>query len=263
MAIKYTALGLLIYLAMAGHLAAFVLRAARLARAAWVVYAAGFGVSLAALVHRSISAGHFPLSNLFEVFLFMGAVMFPLSVFCRRALRVGIEGGDMLLGACVLLPAGFVFEAGAKPLMPALQSNLFIPHVATYMVSYVILAKAAVQAGSHLILGDRPPGQGLVSTERATWRVICLGFPLITTGLILGAWWGKRAWGDWWNWDPKEMWGLASWLAYVLYLHHRRTFGRRRGKLNVALALLGIAMIVITLLWVNLSRIFKGIHSYA
>ncbi|KKL20017.1 hypothetical protein LCGC14_2459660, partial [marine sediment metagenome] len=95
-----------------------------------------------------------------------------------------------------------------------------------------------------------------------TYRMICFGFPLLTLGLILGSWWGKLAWGDFWGWDPKELWSLASWLVYVGYLHFRYMFGKKYARISSSLAILGIIAIVITLLWVNLSRIFTGLHSY-
>jgi hypothetical protein len=34
-------------------------------------------------------------------------------------------------------------------------------------------------------------------------------------------------------------------------------------RLEVSLAVVGLVFIVITLLWVNLSRLFPGLHSYA
>jgi hypothetical protein len=40
-------------------------------------------------------------------------------------------------------------------------------------------------------------------------------------------------------------------------------FGRRYARLNSQLAILGMAAIIITLLWVNLSKLFPGLHSYA
>jgi ABC-type transport system involved in cytochrome c biogenesis permease subunit len=91
----------------------------------------------------------------------------------------------------------------------------------------------------------------------------CLGFPLLTIGLILGSWWGKLAWGDYWGWDPKEMWSLASWLVYVTYLHFRYMYGKKYPRINSLWVVLGMIVIVITLLWVNLSRLFAGLHSYA
>ena len=90
-----------------------------------------------------------------------------------------------------------------------------------------------------------------------------MGFPLLTLGLLLGAVWGKMAWGDYWNWDPKELWSLVSWLLYVAYLHFRYMFGTRRPGVNSALALSGLLAIIITLLWVNLCGVFAGgLHTY-
>ena len=68
----------------------------------------------------------------------MGMMIYPLSVFCRRLLRVGGEAADMLIGVILLIPAGFVFHAEPQKLPPALQSWLFTPHVAVYLMSYVI-----------------------------------------------------------------------------------------------------------------------------
>jgi ABC-type transport system involved in cytochrome c biogenesis permease subunit len=99
--------------------------------------------------------------------------------------------------------------------------------------------------------------------EQGTYQMVCLAMPLLTLGLLLGAIWGKRAWGDWWNFDPKELWSLATWLTFVAYLHFRRMTAGRFKTANSVLALLGLAGVIITLLWVNLSRLFAGLHSYA
>ena len=47
------------------------------------------------------------------------------------------------------------------------------------------------------------------------------GFRLLTLGLLLGSLWGKLAWGDYWGWDPKELWSLVCWLIYLGYFHFR------------------------------------------
>jgi len=168
----------------------------------------------------------------------------------------------MLIGAVVLVPAGFFFDAEPQKLPPALQSWLFAPHVAVYMISYVFMAKAASHALWQLA-GRRPiDDENLLPPEEATYKLICIGFPLLTLGLILGSLWGKLAWGDYWGWDPKELWSLASWLVYVGYLHYRYMFGKRYPRVNSVWAIAGVAVIVVTLLWVNLSRLFAGLHSY-
>jgi len=80
---------------------------------------------------------------------------------------------------------------------------------------------------------------------------------------LLGSVWGQWAWGDWWGWDPKELWSLASWLLYVEYFHFRYMFGIPHARLNSLWVIAGMAAILISLLWVNLSRLFPGLHSYA
>jgi ABC-type transport system involved in cytochrome c biogenesis permease subunit len=206
---------------------------------------------------------HVPLQNLFEVFLCLGMICYPISWFCRSTLRIGGQWADMLIGAVVLVPAGFVFNAQPMQLPPALQSWLFAPHVAVYMLSYIFMAKAAFQAGEQL-LGKRPVAEAtLLPPEQATYELVTIGFPLLTLGLILGSWWGKLAWGDYWGWDPKELWSLASWLVYIGYFHWRHMFGRIHPRVNSIWAIAGMAAIIITLIWVNLSRLFPGLHSYA
>jgi len=120
-----------------------------------------------------------------------------------------------------------------------------------------------VQAFCQLRIKADNPDENTVDYEEGTHKMICLGFPLLTLGLVLGSWWGKLTWGDYWGWDPKELWSLASWLVYVGYFHFRYIFGKRHARINSGLAILGIVAIVITLLWVNLSKIFTGLHSYA
>lgn len=264
MAIKYTFLGLLIYSVIAAYLSAFFITVLGKRKTGQWLYLTGFIIAVFAFGYRWYNVRHIPFQNMFEIFLSMGMMIYPLSIFCRRLLRVGSEATDMLIGAVLLFPAGFVFGAEPQKLPPALQSWLFTPHVAVYLMSYVIMAKATVQAFCQLKAKTGNTKENLLDYEQSTYRMICFGFPLLTLGLILGSWWGKLAWGDYWGWDPKELWSLASWLVYVGYFHFRYMFGKKYARVNSSLAILGIVAIVITLLWVNLAtRIFPGLHSYA
>ena len=128
---------------------------ARQERAGRRLFLAGFLAGRLSFIYRWYDVRHVPLQNLFEVFLFLGVVCYPISWFCRRVLRIGGQWADMLIGAIVLVPAGFVFNAEPMQLPPALQSWLFAPHVAVYMLAYIFMAKAAFQAGEQL-LGRRP-----------------------------------------------------------------------------------------------------------
>jgi len=235
----------------------------------WALFAAGFAVSLAAWIVRWHEVQHAPLQNLYEVCLTMGALMLPISLFCRRVLRVGAEWADAVLAAVVLFPVVMVFNPEPQYLPAALQSPLFVPHVATYLAAYVVLGKAAVQAFGCLVRGPAERGGEILGggasadLSRATYTMVCFGFPLLTLGLVLGAWWGKLAWDDYWHWDPKELWSFVSWLVFLAYLHFRAVRGPRSPVAGSLLVLAGTACILITLLWANLSCLFAGLHSYA
>jgi ABC-type transport system involved in cytochrome c biogenesis permease subunit len=260
MEIKYTIQGLLIYAAIAAYLSAFLTTFLRCERIGNFLYLLGFIAAVLAFVYRWYDVRHVPLQNLFEVFLCLGMISYPVSWFCRYTLGAGGYSGDMLIAAIVLVPAGFAFSAESQRLPPALQSWLFVPHVAVYALSYIFMAKATVQAISSLCVMGRMQH---ANSEEATYRMICIGFPLLTLGLILGSCWGKLAWGDYWGWDPKELWSLASWLVYVGYFHFRYMFGKKYARINSLWAIAGMVFILITLFWVNLSNLFSGLHSYA
>lgn len=251
MEIKYTVQGLLIYVTIGLYVLTFVLATMKHRKASLAVYGLSFLAAIASLVYRGVHVNHFPLQNLFEVFLFLGGMVFPLTLFSMKLLKRRDYVWDVVIGIVLLFPAGFVFSAEPQHLPPALQSILFVPHVLVYMLAYVILTKAAILAGQQLFGGNQDPV--------SAYRLTCVGFPLLTLGLILGSLWGKLAWGDYWNWDPKEMWSLASWLVYVGYFHFRAQFGAAK-KASAVWLITGFVFIVITLLC---SRLFAGLHSYS
>ncbi len=250
--------GMLIYLAMLAYVLAAFLNVTGLRKSSRFAFLAGFGVLVVDILFYRQVTGHIPLQSLFEIFLCLGAVIYPISLFCRHALKTGGDTADPLMGFAILWPAGFVFRDAPMLLPPALQSPLFIPHVAVYLLAYVILAKAAVEAVGLLL-----PVRSNSLTTDAMDKLVRLGFPFLTAGLMLGAWWGKIAWGDFWHWDPKELWALATWLVFFSYFHARQLNADRNPRAGAGLVLLGALLMVITLVWVNLLPIFSGLHNYA
>jgi cytochrome c-type biogenesis protein CcsB len=95
--------------------------------------------------------------------------------------------------------------------------------------------------------------------DNISYRIIGLGFPLLTIGIIAGAVWANEAWGSYWSWDPKETWALITWLVFAAYLHARITRGWQ-GRKPAILAATGLFVVWICYLGVNL--LGKGLHSY-
>ena len=92
-----------------------------------------------------------------------------------------------------------------------------------------------------------------------SYRIIGLGFPFLTIGIISGAVWANEAWGAYWSWDPKETWALITWLVFAIYLHARLIKGWQ-GEKAAFLGSCGFFVIWICYLGVNF--LGKGLHSY-
>jgi cytochrome c-type biogenesis protein CcsB len=95
--------------------------------------------------------------------------------------------------------------------------------------------------------------------DNISYRIIGLGFPLLTIGIISGAVWANEAWGTYWSWDPKETWAFITWLVFAAYLHARITRGWQ-GRRPAILATVGLGVVWVCYLGVNL--LGKGLHSY-
>ncbi|MEO1591892.1 MAG: c-type cytochrome biogenesis protein CcsB [Cyanobacteria bacterium J06632_22] len=129
--------------------------------------------------------------------------------------------------------------------------------------------EAALTGGGTAVLEQvATPAQSPLALQRLTladtldnisYRIIGLGFPLLTIGIIAGAVWANEAWGSYWSWDPKETWALITWLVFAAYLHARITKGWQ-GRRPALLAASGFVVVWVCYLGVNL--LGKGLHSY-
>ena len=184
----------------------------------------------------------------------------------------------------------------SSPLVPALQSNWLMMHVSMMLLSYGTLIIGSLLCILFLVISrykdidlkmindsslplynimlDYYESQ-LVTTsteiselgklkllqslDNWSYRIIGLGFPFLTIGIISGGIWANEAWGSYWSWDPKETWALITWLVFATYLHARITQGWD-GKKTALLGSLGFFVIWICYLGVNF--LGKGLHSY-
>jgi len=96
--------------------------------------------------------------------------------------------------------------------------------------------------------------------DRITYKTICIAFPLLTLMIAAGAYWANRAWGSYWNWDPKETWAAITWLVYAGYLHMRITRGMR-GRVAAYFAVGGFGVVMFT--FFGVTYLLPGLHAYA
>ncbi|MFO8088990.1 MAG: cytochrome c biogenesis protein CcsA [Desulfatiglandaceae bacterium] len=88
---------------------------------------------------------------------------------------------------------------------------------------------------------------------------VIYGFPFFTVGMITGSIYAWYTLGSYWNWDPKEVWSLITWLLYAALLHERLAVGWR-GRRAAIMAIACFAMVMFT--FVGVGMWFGGYHSF-
>jgi cytochrome c-type biogenesis protein CcsB len=219
------------------------------------------------VLSRAIAVERPPLGNLWEytTALAFGIVLFT-AVF-ETAFKERAIGAVMLPVAVVMMSVALLyFPSEIKPLVPALQANRILGmHVTMMVMSYSALSISF--GGAVLYLVQAAPGgrrfASLPDTETlgeiAYWSVL-VGFPILTLGIALGAYWANSAWGRYWGWDPKETSALLTWFVYAGYLHARGLRGWE-GKRAAWLLVGAFGAVMFTYFAVNF--VFSGLHSYA
>jgi cytochrome c-type biogenesis protein CcsB len=99
----------------------------------------------------------------------------------------------------------------------------------------------------------------LQTLDDMNYRLIKWGFPFLTLAIISGALWAESAWGNYWNWDPREVWSLITWFIYASILHARMVAGWR-GKRAAVLSIIGFLTILISFFGIKLLQ--KGMHVF-
>ncbi len=207
----------------------------RVYQAARVLFLAAWILNAYTLIGRGIEAGRPPFKTFYESLIYFCFLFGLLTVFIERLKKVRFLGAISLL--IILGALGYALhkqDIETINLPPALNSGWFLPHVTIYFTAYSSVTVAFVLGVLALCKpGDRTfePGSFWaralgakeVNFEKVHRHWLRLGFLLLVAGLITGGTWAKFAWSDYWSWDPKENWGLITWLIYTAVLHMNYT----------------------------------------
>jgi cytochrome c-type biogenesis protein CcsB len=246
------------------------------AMAVTVTYLA-FALHLGAVICRGLSVDRAPWGNMYEFSLSGSAVV--IGVYLASLWRVDLRFLGTFVVGPVLLTLGLavaVFYTDAAQLVPALQSFWLVIHVsvafvasALFTIGFSLTVLQLVQdRRESLVAAGKAPARGAFMDklppaevlDRTSYRIYAVGFPLWTFTLMAGAIWAEKAWGRYWNWDPKEIWSFVIWVAYACYLHARATRGWE-GRRAAYLACIAFACLMFN--WFGVNIFFSGLHSYA
>lgn len=236
----------------------------RLRALAAVALLGAFAASTWGLAVRWQIAGRIPASNIYESMLFLGwgvAFFGVIAVLLRNRLLIFNAAAIAMLAE---LFTDFVpVDPFIRPMPPVLSGTPWLAiHVPIVMLSYSVFAMTALFG--HMVVGVEifsPKRRDLARRwSDLLYYYTHVGSILLIAGILTGSIWAASSWGRYWGWDPKEVWSLVAFLAYMAILHARHE--KLLGDFGVAVwSIAAFGTILMTYLGVNFV-LAAGLHSY-
>lgn len=215
----------------------------------------GLLAQLIQLVSRWHDSGHLPVMGLFETQHFLALWVAAATIYFYLRYKI-----------IQFLPAGLGFSLLALlfaglgpmtiiPLTPAIDTPLFLIHVAASFAAYGLFGTAALAGAYQLVHFWSASDEQTIA--RVMDESLYLGFILFTFCMIAGSIWAYLEWGSYWTWKIKGLWSYLLWFYYagVIHVRHRNWW---LGKPVSLLAMGGFALVLFT--YLGLGLLFKTSH---
>ena len=215
-----------------------------------VTMAAGFVFQTLFLALHGRAIKHCPLTNQFELLVFLSWSLVLLYLVVGRAYRLSLLGAFTAPLVLFLQAAALMTSVDLARITP--KANLFLElHAALSVIAYGAFGMAGIAGVMYLaqerqlktrhlrqIFFEMPPITHLATTNL---RLIWAGFLILSLGLIAGVAVGKP------TTQAKEVWGLVLWVIYLAIIIVRRLGPRRIALFSVMAFLVALS----SLGWLN------------
>ena len=122
------------------------------------------------------------------------------------------------------------------------NTSAWLPlHLAFGVASYGLIGTAVVHAwfmnraeGRIRMAEDPHSGLPLLTLERLTFRLVGVGFALLSITLLMGVGFSETVYGHALHWDHKTVFSILAWLTFAVLMVGRSAFGwRGRRAVNI------------------------------
>ena len=233
--------------------------------AAFSLLICGFAAMSWGIILRWQAGERIPAANMYESMLFLawGVGLFAVVAYGLLRNRIVVLNAAIMAALAMLMTDLLPMDHFIHPIAPVLAGTPWLAiHVPIIMVGYAVLALGV--AAAHMQVGVWmfcPRRRDLADRfyDMLYWYNF-VGAIFLLAGILTGSMWAAFSWGRYWGWDPKEVWSLVAFLAYMAIIHAKA--GRFIGKFGVAaLSILAFQTILMTYLGVNFV-LTAGLHSY-
>ena len=239
-------------------------------RCSYWILVAGFICHSIFLGYRYYSLGTAPVLNLKSALSFFSWSIIFAYLFFQIKFRLMVLGSFVAPFAAFLMMVSFTMPWIEGPVKPIFKSLWLTVHVGTIFMGNGLFAITFLAAIMYLFqerhikkkrLGsfyNRLPS--LATLDTINYSALVYGFPFLTVGMITGSIYAQYALGTYWQWDPKEVWSLITWLFYAALLHERLIVGWR-GRRAAIMSIVCFCILIFT--FVGVSLLLGGYHSFS
>jgi len=234
----------------------------------WILWA-GFGMWSLELLLRTTKLGVIPVYDLRSSLFFWGWCGIFVYLLLQIKLRLTVFSAFVAPLAFVLALISSALPSVDGPLKPYLKGLWFHLHVIPMFLGISLFFLSSVAAGLYLwvdralknrkMKGLSSQLPSLAGLDQFGHYTVTYGFPLYSMGMMAGALYSQATFGKYWQWDPKEVWALVTWLLYAILLHERLALGWK-GKKAATLTLLCFCALLFT--YLVISHLEGGYHSF-
>ena len=232
----------------------------RLGSVLWIALLTLFLITI--FVLKWIAGGHIPMAGGFDSMNLMAIAIGVVALLACRRYQMALPIGMMATGFVLLV----AMMGGSNPpithLMPVLVSPLLSMHVSVIMLAYALFFFVMINGVGALFVGLGSKEKAEVLQQRMRNISLVMIYPavlLLALGTCIGSVWANVSWGNYWAWDPKEVWALITLLVYSVPLMGQFK-ALQKPKVFHIYCVVAFLSVLITYFGVNL--ILGGVHAY-
>jgi len=256
-------------IATGGYIVYLVRQEKWISRWSCLILLAGFIFHTLFLGHQYYLLGAAPVLNLKSAMSFFAWCVVCVFLIFHLKFRIMVLGSFVAPFAAFLMILSSAMPWLREPVRPVFKSLWLTFHVMTVFLGNGLFAITFAVSVMYLIqerqikqkrlgsLYNRLPS--LATLDSLNHYALMGGFPLLTLGMITGSIYAQMALGTYWQWDPKEVWSLITWLFYAALLHERLTVGWQ-GRKAAIMSIICFAILIFT--FVGASLLLTGYHTF-
>jgi cytochrome c-type biogenesis protein CcsB len=233
------------------------------------LFLVSFSTHTAGFICNWVQLGHFPIITIKSSLCFMAWLLAVIYLILFFRFGLAVLGSFFTPLILVLVFLSQIVPAMTTPPSPAFKGIWLSLHISFSLIGDALLAVAFCGSLIYLLQEKQIKHKRITGTfklfpslsflDTLNYHALILGFVMLTIGLIIGSIYAQWVIGRFWNWDPKEIWSVLTWLVYAILLYKRMVVGWR-GRRAAWLAIIGFGCLFFTFLGVNYC--LRGYHSF-